>query len=126
MAACYRRDDAVDPEIYAGAMASVLMEYPIEIVEHVMDPRTGIPRKLKWLPSIAEVSDACEAAREEQRRAAQFKAPLGRIAPPMKVNPHMWDEPKAKARHDKDYSPGDAGGYFGKLGTLSEQAKAGL
>lgn len=27
------------------------------------DPRKGIARKLKWMPSVAEISDACEAAR---------------------------------------------------------------
>jgi hypothetical protein len=123
MAACYRRDDAIDPEIYAGAMASVLMEYPIEIVEHVMDPRTGIPRKLKWLPSIAEVADACDAAKEAQRKARMpAKPPLVRT-PPTKVNPNMWANSAARERHEREYTaqanwrPGEGGGFVG-LGKL--------
>ena len=58
LAGCYRRDDAADPSVYAAALIAVLSEYPIDVVEHVTDPRTGLPRTLKWLPSVAEVVEA--------------------------------------------------------------------
>ena len=78
--ACYRKDDATNPEIYAAALTSVLCCYSEEIVRHVTDPRTGIASRDKWLPSIAEVRAACDnqarlvddrrrfEAREEARR----------------------------------------------------------
>lgn len=57
---CYRRSDANDPEIYARAAVAVLMRYPEKIVIAVTEPATGLPSKLKWLPSIAEIVEACE------------------------------------------------------------------
>lgn len=42
------------------AIAATLADYPREVVEHVTDPRTGLPAKLKFLPSVAEVREACE------------------------------------------------------------------
>ena len=110
MAACYRRDDAVDAEVYAAAMVAVLMEYPIEIVEHVTDPRTGLPRSLKWLPSVAEVAEACDHRLEAIRRHAEpAKAPLGKIPPPTPVNPHMWDDDNARARHERSFAQRNMG-----------------
>jgi len=57
---CYRRDDAADPEVYAGALVAILTGYPEEIVLTVTDPRTGIAGRSQWLPTIAEVRSACE------------------------------------------------------------------
>ncbi len=34
------------------------------MVEYVTDPRTGLPAKLKWLPTVAEVREACEKRAE--------------------------------------------------------------
>lgn len=42
------------------AIAATLADYPHEVVEHITDPRTGLPAKLKFLPSVAEVREACE------------------------------------------------------------------
>jgi hypothetical protein len=42
------------------AVAATLAEYPKEVVQHVTDPRSGLPAKLKFLPSVAEVREACE------------------------------------------------------------------
>jgi hypothetical protein len=60
MFGCYRKGDANDPEIYVAAVAAVLSEYPESVIDFVTDPRTGLPRKSKWLPNPAEVSEACE------------------------------------------------------------------
>lgn len=105
MAACYRRDDAVDAEIYAAAMVAVLMEYPIEVVEHVTDPRTGLPRSLKWLPSVAEVAEACDQRQEAIRKAQEPpRRPLGKPSPPTPVNPNMWNDANGKARHERKFT----------------------
>lgn len=67
LAGCYRKSDASDPETYAGAVSAVLAEYAPDIVQRVTDPRTGLPSKLQWLPSVKEVRDACEELDARQR-----------------------------------------------------------
>ena len=57
---CYRTGLANDPETYTMAVAATLADYPPEVIQHVTDPRTGLPAKCKWLPSVAEVREACE------------------------------------------------------------------
>jgi hypothetical protein len=61
---CYRKGDANDPEIYTAAIAAVLADYEPEVIARVTDPRTGLPRKTKFLPNPAEVADACDEARK--------------------------------------------------------------
>src|ERR1044072_8982619 len=84
---CYRTGDANDPDIYVRSVAAVLSEYPLEVMKAVCDPRFGLPAKSKWLPTIFEIKDACEAAmapidrrrREEQaaeERRLMVSAPL--------------------------------------------------
>jgi hypothetical protein len=51
--------------MYGAALQAVLGEYPRDVVEFVTDPRTGIAARLKWLPSIAEVHEACREHRAE-------------------------------------------------------------
>ena len=64
---CYPSGKPSDPETYIAAIAAVLAEYPQEIVEQVTSPSTGLARHLKFLPSVAEVSDACETAMQPYR-----------------------------------------------------------
>lgn len=61
---CYRRGDANDPEIYTAAIAATLADFSAEVVEYVTDPRSGLPAKLKWLPAVAEVREACQKHKE--------------------------------------------------------------
>ena len=61
---CYRKGDANDPETYTAAVTAILAEYPKEVIRYVTDPRTGIPRKSKFMPNPAEVSEACDRATE--------------------------------------------------------------
>lgn len=68
MFGCYRKGDANDPDTYTAAVAAILAEYPVEVIKAVTDPRTGLPRKVSWLPTVKEVSDACED--EKRHRAA--------------------------------------------------------
>jgi hypothetical protein len=56
---CYRRGDANDPVTYSAAVTAVLTSFPEHVVEYVTDPRTGIPSEVQWLPSVAEVKQAC-------------------------------------------------------------------
>lgn len=73
---CYRRGEAEDAEIYTKAVVAVLGRYPESIVRAVTDPRGGLPAKVKFLPTIFEITEACEAKMrpllEVQRRAARL------------------------------------------------------
>jgi len=71
---CYRKDDAADPETYAGAVAAVLAEYTTDIVRRVTDPRTGLPSRMQWLPSVKEVRDACDELEQRERSIAAAAA----------------------------------------------------
>jgi hypothetical protein len=66
MFGCFPRGQANDPEIYTMAIAAVLAEYPREVILAVTDPRSGLPRKVKWLPSVAELAEACDAEKRYQ------------------------------------------------------------
>jgi hypothetical protein len=68
---CYRTGDANDPAIYAGAIIAVLSDYPLDVIEAAVDPRTGLPAQSKWLPTVAEVKDFCEARMHPKRMQAQ-------------------------------------------------------
>ena len=61
---CYRRGEANDPEGYTAAIAAILSEYSPEVIQHVTDPRTGLPRKTNFLPTVQEVDLACMAHAE--------------------------------------------------------------
>lgn len=56
------------------AVAATLAEYAQEVIEYVTDPRTGLPAKLKWLPSVAEVREACEDHSKYLKARAQLLA----------------------------------------------------
>lgn len=82
---CYRKGEAENPTVYAGAVALVFGEYPDDIIRRVIDPRTGLTGRLKWLPAVSEVRDACERAMqpiraEEFRRTRQAEHEAQRTA----------------------------------------------
>ncbi|UFW91011.1 hypothetical protein BjapCC829_21715 [Bradyrhizobium barranii] len=56
-----------------GAIAAVLQCYAPDVVQHVCDPRTGVPGKLKWMPSVAEVKSACDDRMAEKARKRRFE-----------------------------------------------------
>lgn len=58
---CYRTGDANDPDTYVAAIAAILARYPQNIITAVTHPASGLPVKCNWLPTVKEVSDACEA-----------------------------------------------------------------
>lgn len=70
---CYRTGDANDPQTYIAAVVSVLSRYPEAVIRDVTEPATGLPAKLKWLPSIFEIREECEilAARIQKREELQ-------------------------------------------------------
>lgn len=82
----YRRDDYADPDSFVLQLGLVLEPYADEVIDYVCSPRTGIQRRCKFPPAIAEVVEACEAeatAVETRRRYASIPKPeFKRLAPP--------------------------------------------
>jgi len=77
---CYRTGDANDPQVYTAAVVAVLSDYSPEVVQFVTDPRTGLPSKVKWLPAVAEVKEACEERRLHLVRVAEGERWKARLA----------------------------------------------
>lgn len=67
---CYRKGDAADPDTYAAAVAATLALFPTRVVLEVASPTKGLPSRLKFLPAVAEVRDACEAILMRESMAA--------------------------------------------------------
>lgn len=64
---CYRKSDAADPEVYAAAVVAVLLRWPAAVITSVTEPATGLPSRCTWLPSIAEITEACEESYEPMK-----------------------------------------------------------
>jgi hypothetical protein len=66
---CYPQATPNRPREYTAAVVSLLAEYPQEIVDAVCDPRSGVATGCKFLPTIAELTEALEAEMAPHRRA---------------------------------------------------------
>lgn len=114
LAGCYRKDDAADPETYAAAISAILTEYPEDIVMRVTDPRSGLPARLQWLPSVKEVRDACEEIAERRRQAelaaAREQAQLRERREWIAKREHRPTIDELKAKHGENWglTPDDA------------------
>lgn len=111
--ACFRKGDAENPEIYAGAVASVLSSYPEAVAYRVTDPRTGLAGTSKWLPTVSEVRSACEAemapAREEEaRRLRRERAAAVLGGSDRRIDKANWDRLQAMYGSDNDENPGQS------------------
>lgn len=87
----YRRDEFADPDGFVMQLGVVLEPYQDAVIQTVCDPRTGIQRRCKWPPSIAEMVEACEAeatSLETRRRYAAIPKPeMKRLAAPKITTP---------------------------------------
>lgn len=69
----YRKDDFADPDGFSVQAAVVLSEYSEEVVAYVTDPRTGIQRRNKFPPNLAEIGEACDAAKKQLAAEERLK-----------------------------------------------------
>lgn len=65
---CYGKAEVSDPEVFVAGVISVLSRYPVETMRYVVDPYYGVPGKIKWLPKISEIKEACEEHLEATAR----------------------------------------------------------
>lgn len=63
----YRKSELNDPEVYTAILIALLLEYPHSIVTRVAHPVHGLQSRMKFLPTIAEVREACEQEQKRQR-----------------------------------------------------------
>lgn len=78
MLGCFRKGEAEDPEVYVTSVAMVLTRYPERVARYVTHPAHGLPGRLNWLPTIAEVRSACEAEMKPiYEQAARMKRQQG-------------------------------------------------
>lgn len=71
---CYRTGDANDPEVYTAAVIAVLADYPSDVMAEVTDPRSGLPGKVRWLPTVQEIRVACEEIHGRREQMRQWQA----------------------------------------------------
>jgi hypothetical protein len=65
-----------DVEVFATAVVTILMHYPLDVVEEVCDPYYGLPSKQNWVPTLFEIRKACDAVAIPRQRAAARQAQL--------------------------------------------------
>jgi hypothetical protein len=66
----YRRDDFADAESFVLQLGVILERYSDGVIGTVSHPLTGIARRCKFPPSIAEVVEACDDAAASEARLA--------------------------------------------------------
>jgi len=57
----YPQREFREPEVFVRGLVATLARYPEAVVQKVCSPETGLPQTCKFLPSIAEVREECEA-----------------------------------------------------------------
>ena len=93
---CYRKSDAADPQTYAAAVVAVLARWPADVIMKVTEPATGIPSRIGWLPSIAEITRACEEAYEPIKARLEIEKTRQALPAPDRASRPSLDELKAK------------------------------
>lgn len=81
----YRKADYSDPLKFTAQLSMILEQYPQEVVEHITSPLTGIQRRLKWPPALAEMVEACDAEMAYRAKVAKYSSmppPLPRLPRP--------------------------------------------
>jgi hypothetical protein len=116
----YRRDETHNPEVYSSAVSAVLADgYSPEIVDYVTDPRTGLPSRKKFLPSVAEVREACDERSTHVDRIKRYetlKAVPPRevpIVPGQITYREFLEHCKATGARPRPIGAFEPGGYLG-------------
>src|SRR5262245_40107760 len=56
----YPQAQPPDPRTYLAGLVTIFQKYSIRAVAAAIDPARGLPSKLKFLPTLAEVNSFCE------------------------------------------------------------------
>jgi hypothetical protein len=75
IAGCYRRDEAHDPEVFVSALALVLADYSVAVVNYVTDPRTGVAKAFpNGLPNVGQIREFCDGVQNRLARLDRYAA----------------------------------------------------
>lgn len=74
MLSFFRKADVDDPEAYLAAVAATLSRYQIEVIDYVTGVENGLAARQVWLPSVAEVKQACEEQQTRQTKIHERQA----------------------------------------------------
>lgn len=69
---CYRARDCIDVETYLASLVATLARYPAAVVKMAACIENGIPRKHKFLPTIAEIADELDEMTKNISIVARF------------------------------------------------------
>jgi hypothetical protein len=83
--ACYRAAEASEPKVYMAACERILRCYPERVAQAVCDPLDGLPSQSKFLPSIAEIKEACEKENGTWRPPDGMLSPQGYVYDSSKI-----------------------------------------
>lgn len=92
MLGCYRKIDAEDVSVFTRGVVATLAAYPAFAARSACDPIRGLPSRLKWPPTLAEIRAACEAELDPYRREAAARARLA----PRRRRPEATPEERAR------------------------------
>lgn len=67
----YPAREVNDAKAYASGVTALMSAYPLYAVRHVCNPVTGLPSRLKWLPTLAEIREALDAEKARHGRIAR-------------------------------------------------------
>jgi hypothetical protein len=102
---CFRKGEAADAEVYVTAIAAMLSTYPEEIVRQVTDPVRGLPSKVNWLPTLAEIRHECETfmrpIRDAEKRELEARRTQALLAAPAAATAEERERAVAKWEAEK-------------------------
>ncbi len=94
---------------YVAAITAILARYPEEVITSVTHPATGLPSKKGWLPTVKEVTDACNEVMEpivqNELRLKRVKDQLETMQREAKRERPTLDELQAKYGMDWGLNP---------------------
>jgi hypothetical protein len=114
----YPRSDFTDPAGAALSMCSVFEDYSDELVKFATNPKTGVQRKYKWPPKIAEVVEFCDERIAYIAKMTRFKN-WGKNAPLMLEGPQVPKPTREEmeAKYAKHWGIDQTGGRVAEKAT---------
>jgi hypothetical protein len=83
----YRRDDFADPDAFLALLGTVLERYSDPVIRECCSPLSGIVRKCKFPPSVAEIVEFCDAEKARADRLKRFSSMRFEERAPRPVDP---------------------------------------
>jgi hypothetical protein len=99
----YRKDDYADSIGFVRQLGTILEQYSPHVIEAVTSPLTGLQRRYKFPPSIAEVVAACDEEAARLRRLAELQA--------LRRAPRVYERMDTPGRRANVFVPPDAPQY---------------